>query len=287
MQHAIFQWAMRAAPSPDRTDRLMDQTRPAYRLALIALCLLLTGCATAPDRAGEPNDPLEPLNRRVHAFNDVFDRNIAQPVARGYNAVLPRPVNRGITNFFRNLGEVSVLVTSALQLKPRATVITANRLMINTTFGIAGVFDVASMMGAKPQDEDFGQTLGYWGADAGPYLVLPFLGPSSVRDGTGLVVDGWYDPINSIDDTATLTGMTVLRIVDTRARLLGTTDLLGTAAVDPYAYTRDAWLRRRVNQIHDGDPPPEALPDTGNGTGEEDDFDPFSDEDDDLFDEGG
>lgn len=265
----------------------MDQTRPAYRLALIALCLLLTGCATAPDRAGEPNDPLEPLNRRVHAFNDVFDRNIAQPVARGYNAVLPRPVNRGITNFFRNLGEVSVLVNSALQLKPRATVITANRLMINTTFGIAGVFDVAGMMGAKPQDEDFGQTLGYWGADAGPYLVLPFLGPSSVRDGTGLVVDGWYDPINSIDDTATLTGMTILRVVDTRARLLGTTDLLGTAAVDPYAYTRDAWLRRRVNQIYDGDPPPEALPDTGNGTGEDDDFDPFSDEDDDLFDEGG
>lgn len=261
----------------------MDQKRLA--LALIAICVLLTGCATAPDRGGAANDPLEPFNRRVHAFNDVFDRNIAQPVARGYNAVLPQPVNRGITNFFRNLGEVGVLVNSALQLKPRATVITANRLLINTTFGIVGVFDVARMMGARPQDEDFGQTLGYWGADAGPYLVLPFLGPSSVRDGTGRLVDGWYDPINSIDDTATLTGTTVLRVVDTRARLLGTTDLLGTAAVDPYAYTRDAWLRRRVNQIHDGDPPPEALPDTGVGQGE-DDFDPFSDEDDDLFDNG-
>lgn len=261
----------------------MDQTRP---VALIAFCVLLTGCATAPDRGGEPNDPLEPLNRRVHAFNEVFDRHIAQPVARGYNAVLPEPVNRGITNFFRNLGDVSVLVNSALQLKPRATVITANRLMINTTFGIAGVIDVAGMMGAKRQHEDFGQTLGYWGADAGPYLVLPFLGPSSVRDGTGFAVDSWYDPLNSIDDTTTLTGMTVLRAVDTRARLLGTTGLLDTAAVDPYAYTRDAWLRRRINQIHDGDPPPEALPDTGDGAGD-DDFDPFSDEDDDLFDNGG
>ncbi len=264
----------------------MDQTRFTHRFALIALCLLVTGCATAPDRDGAANDPLEPLNRRVHAFNDVFDRNIAQPVARGYNAVLPRPVNRGISNFFRNLGDVGVLINSALQLKPRKTVITANRLMINTTLGIVGVFDVAGMMGAKPQDEDFGQTLGYWGADAGPYLVLPFLGPSSVRDGAGLLVDSTYDPIYAIDDSGTEAGLTVLRIVDTRARLLGTTGLLDTAAVDPYAYMRDAWLRRRVNQIHDGAPPPEALPDSGNGDGD-DDFDPFSDEDDDLFDNGG
>lgn len=264
----------------------MDQTRPKRRLALIVLCVLVAGCATAPDRNGGPNDPLEPFNRRVHAFNDVFDRNIAQPVARGYNAVLPRPVNRGISNFFRNLGDVGVLVNSALQLKPRATVITANRLMINTTFGIAGVIDVAGMMGAKPQDEDFGQTLGYWGVDAGPYLVLPFLGPSSVRDGTGLIVDNTWDPIYMVDDGAIETGLTVLRIVDTRARLLGTTGLLDTAAVDPYAYTRDAWLRRRVNQVHDGNPPPEALPGTGSESAGDDDFDPFSDEDDNLFDNG-
>jgi phospholipid-binding lipoprotein MlaA len=261
----------------------MDQTSTARRLALIALCVLVTGCATAPERGGAANDPLEPLNRRVHAFNDVFDRNIAQPVARGYNAVLPRPVNRGISNFFRNLGDVGVLVNSALQLKPRATVITANRLMINTTFGIAGVIDVAGVMGAKPQDEDFGQTLGYWGVDAGPYLVLPFLGPSSARDGTGLLVDSTYDPVHAVDDGPTEVGLTVLRVIDTRARLLGTTGLLDTAAVDPYAYTRDAWLRRRVNQIHDGNPPPRALPDNGTDGGE-DDFDPFSDEDDDLFD---
>lgn len=271
-------------PPPDRTDRLMDQTSPAHRLvALIALCVLVTGCATAPDRVGAANDPLEPINRRVYAFNDVFDRNIAQPVARGYNAVLPDPVNRGITNFFRNLGDVAVLVNSALQLKPRATVITANRIMINTTFGIAGVFDVAGMMGAKRQDEDFGQTLGYWGADAGPYLVLPFLGPSSVRDGTGLLVDSTYDPVHAIAGGGTEVGLTVLRVVDTRARLLGTTGLLDTAAVDPYAYMRDAWLRRRVNQIHDGNPPPEVLPDS---SGAGDDFDPFSDEDDDLFNNG-
>ncbi|MFW5969871.1 MAG: VacJ family lipoprotein [Halofilum sp. (in: g-proteobacteria)] len=264
----------------------MDQTRPARRLALIALCVLLSGCATAPDRGGEPNDPLEPVNRRVHAFNQVFDRNIAQPVARGYNAVLPRPVNHGISNFFRNLGDVGVLVNSALQLKPRATVITANRLMINTTFGIAGVIDVAGRMGARRQDEDFGQTLGYWGVDAGPYLVLPFLGPSSARDGTGLLVDTAWDPVHAVDDGGVEVGLSVLRIVDTRARLLGTSRLLETAAVDSYSYTRDAWLRRRVNQIYDGDPPPEALPDSGADDGGDDDFDPFSDEDDDLFDNG-
>lgn len=264
----------------------MDQNRPRRRLAFIAFAVLVTGCATAPERGGVANDPLEPFNRQVHAFNDVFDRNIAQPVARGYNSVLPRPVNRGISNFFRNLGDVGVLVNSALQLKPRATAITANRLLVNTTIGIVGLIDVAGMMGAKSQDEDFGQTLGYWGVDAGPYLVLPFLGPSSVRDGTGLLVDSTWDPVYAVDDSGTETGLRVLRIVDTRARLLGTTGLLDTAAVDPYAYTRDAWLRRRVNQIHDGDPPPEALPGTGSENAGDDEFDPFSDEDDDLFDNG-
>jgi phospholipid-binding lipoprotein MlaA len=260
----------------------MDQTRRARGFALIALCVLIAGCATAPERSATPEDPLEPFNRGVYAFNDVFDRNIAQPVARGYNAVLPGPVNRGITNFFRNLGEVGVLVNSALQLKPRATAITANRLMINTTFGIAGIIDVAEMMGARRQDEDFGQTLGYWGTGAGPYLVLPFLGPSSVRDGTGLLADSTWDPVHAVDDGTTEGALTALRIVDTRARLLGTTGLLDTAAVDPYAYTRDAWLRRRINQIYDGNPPPAALPDSG-PTEADDDFDPFSDEDDDLF----
>lgn len=264
----------------------MDQTRPTRRLALVALCILITGCATAPDRRAGPDDPLEPFNRRVHAFNQVFDRNVAKPVAEGYNAVLPEPVNRGVSNFFRNLGDVGVLVNSALQLKPRATAITANRLMINTTFGLAGVIDVAGMMGARPQDEDFGQTLGYWGVDSGPYLVLPFLGPSSVRDGGGLLVDSTWDPVHAVDDGGTEVGLTVLRVVDTRARLLGTTSLLETAAVDSYAYTRDAWQRRRINQIHDGDPPPEALPDSGAAGGGDDDFDPFSDEDDDLFDNG-
>lgn len=257
----------------------------SFALALIAVSILITGCATAPERDGGANDPLEPLNRRIHAFNQVFDRNIARPVARGYDAALPQPVNRGISNFFRNLSEVGVLVNSALQLKPRATVITANRLLINTTFGIAGLFDVAAMMGARQKDEDFGQTLGYWGADTGPYLVLPFLGPSSLRDGTGLLVDSTWDPVY-VDDAGTEIGLTVLRIVDKRARLLGTTDLLDTAAVDAYAFRRDAWLRRRVNQIYDGEPPPEALPDTGSDEGE-DDFDPFSDEDDNLFEDGG
>lgn len=265
----------------------MMHRHAARRIALIIACTLAAGCASAPERGTQPNDPLEPFNRRVHGFNDVVDRNIMQPVARGYNAVVPGPVNRGISNFFSNLGDVGILVNSTLQLKPQAAVITANRLLINTTFGIAGLIDVAGMMGAKKQNEDFGQTLGYWGVDAGPYLVLPLLGPSNARDGTGMLVDRWYDPINAIDDTETEIAVTILGGIDTRARLLGTTGLLDTAAVDPYAYTRDAWLRRRVNLVYDGDPPPEALPDSGDPGNGDDDFDPFSDEDDDLFDNDG
>jgi phospholipid-binding lipoprotein MlaA len=252
---------------------------PLSRLLPALLCLLLTACASSPQRTGGPSDPLEPVNRKIYAFNHAFDRNVAQPVARGYQRVVPGPVNQGVSNFFSNLDDVAVLVNSALQLKPRATLVTANRLLVNSTLGLLGVVDVAGGLGVPKQNEDFGQTLGSWGAGSGPYLMLPVLGPSSLRAGSGRVVDAQYAPLDELADSTAETAVSVLRGIDTRASLLGTTDVLETAAVDPYIYTRDAYLRRRTNLVHDGTPPQPA--DDG-GDGEA--FDPLADDDDeDLF----
>lgn len=250
-------------------------------LMILLACLIPAGCASTTGREGV-YDPLEPVNRRVHAFNDGFDRAIGRPVAQAYDTVVPGVVDRGVTNFFNNLDDVGVLINSILQLKPRETILTANRLVFNTTLGLYGLIDVAGMMGAEKADEDFGQTLGYWGVGNGPYLVLPFLGPSNLRDATGRTVDAQYDPIREIDPNRNRNAAIALQAVDTRAGLLGATDVLDTAAVDPYVFTREAYTSRRIRLIHDGNPPPGALPgDVGDPTG--DDFDPFSGEDDDLF----
>lgn len=252
------------------------------------LVLLLAGCASTP-RQATPGDPLEPLNRQVYAFNDAFDRAIARPVARGYRRVTPGPVQQGIGNFFRNLDDVAVLANSVLQLKGYKSAATTFRLVFNSTVGLFGLIDVARGLGVPKQNEDFGQTLGHWGLGPGPYLVLPVLGPSNLRDGTGRVVDAQYDPLDEItDDDREYWGATLLYAIDYRAQLLGATDMIDTAAIDPYGFTREAYLRRRANLVHDGDPPPEALPgDADDSDDGGDDFDPFSDEDDDLFDDGG
>lgn len=253
-------------------------------LPVLLSCLLAGGCAATPTDAGGVYDPFEPVNRRVHAFNDGFDRAIARPVARAYDDVVPGPISQGVTNFFNNLGDVSVLINSMLQLKPREFILTANRLAINSTVGLYGLIDVVGLMGGEKANEDFGQTLGYWGIGRGPYLVLPFLGPSNLRDSGGRVVDAQYDPIRAIEPTRDRYGAIVLNAVDTRASLLGATDVLDTAAVDPYVFTREAFARRRARQVHDGEPPPGVLP-GGPTEPAGDDFDPFSDDDDDLFDE--
>ncbi len=252
--------------------------------ALLLTGTLLGGCASTggPQEAGAstPGDPLEPLNRRIYSFNRSFDQNIAEPIARGYKAVTPEPVDNAVTNFFNNLNDVSVLANSALQLKGRKAAATTLRLALNTTLGVLGLLDVAGAVGIHKENEDFGQTLGYWGLGSGPYLVLPVLGPSTLRDAPARAVDAYYfDPMDEIitgDDA--YYGAYALYAVDARADLLGTTRIVDTAAVDPYAYTRDAWLQRRGAQVRDGQPPPpsSAPPD-------DDGFDPFSDEDDNLF----
>ena len=231
--------------------------RPTTPLLFFLLAALVTGCASTPD--APPGDPLESFNRSVYEFNDAADRAILKPTAEGYREVTPKPVRRGVRNFFDNLDDVTVLVNEVLQLKPERAAGTFSRLVWNSTLGLAGLIDVATPMDLPKHEEDFGQTLGYWGVDSGPYLVLPFLGPSTVRDGTGLLVDYRTDPVRYVDDETTRWSLRGLRVLDRRAELLRAGRLLDEAALDPYSFLRDSYLQRRNYLIHDGNPPLEDL----------------------------
>ena len=218
--------------------------------ALLALTVsLMAGCATGPD--ANPRDPLEPFNRGVYQFNDAVDTAVLKPVATAYQKITPSPVRTGASNFFGNLGDLWSSVNAGLQLRPREATENLMRFSVNTVFGLAGVLDIASEMGIPRTRLDFGQTMGRWGAPAGPYLVLPILGPSSVRDGTGLVVDVAGDPVSGLDHVPSRNALVALRAVDTRAGLLRATGLLEDAALDKYSFTRDFYLNRRQNQIDD------------------------------------
>lgn len=217
------------------------------------LALALAGCAVN----GDPRDPLEAINRPIHSFNEGFDRYVLKPVARGYAWVLPDFAQTGVRNFFSNLNDVTVLANNILQLKPEQSTRDFLRLAFNSTFGLFGLLDVASEMGLKKNNEDFGQTLGYWGVGAGPYLVLPFLGPGNVRDTAGMVVDTAYtDLVYNYDDLSTRDPTMALRVVSRRADLLDAKRALDVAALDGYEFTRDLYLERRRSLVHDGNPPP-------------------------------
>lgn len=242
-------------------------------LTLIVL-LLSSGCASVP--APDERDPFEGYNRAVHEFNDDLDRAILKPLAIGYQKVVPTPVSNSITNFFSNLDDVLVLINDILQLKFEQTLSDFGRITFNTTFGLGGLFDVATYMGLPKHNEDFGQTLGYWGVGSGPYLVLPFFGPRTVRDGLALPVEWELDPVGTIDDDTTYWATKGLYVVDTREGLLRASRILETASLDPYVFMRDAYLQRRQNLVYDGNPP-----------SSEDEFDPFSEEFDPLADPAG
>jgi len=222
-----------------------------------ALVLLATACATGPN--AHPRDPLEPFNRGVYSFNDAVDRAVVKPVATAYRDVLPRPVRTGVTNFFHNLQDAWSGVNNALQLKPLETVESFMRFGVNTVFGLAGLLDVASEMRLQRHTEDFGQTLGYWGVGAGPYLVLPLLGPSTVRDTAALPVDAQGNLVSSVSDVPTRNSATAVNLVDRRSRLLDASKMLDQVALDPYTFTRDAFLQRRRSQVYDGDPPDDEV----------------------------
>ena len=228
------------------------------RIAL-TLCLfgLASGCATVP--AGQVNDPLEPFNRVMFGLNDGIDMVLLKPAATVYKAVLPGFVREAVGNFFANLAEPWVAVNAALQFKGAAALETALRFGVNTFFGFGGVIDVAGGMGIERRNEDFGQTLGFWGANPGPYVVWPFFGPSNFRDSIGLVVDFQGDPLNRDPNVLTTERdtLSIIRLLDFRANLLKAGNLLDEVALDKYTFTRDVYLQRRRSLVFDGNEPPE------------------------------
>jgi phospholipid-binding lipoprotein MlaA len=213
--------------------------------SMVVLCMLvlLTGCATGPN--ANPKDPLEPFNRGVSSFNDGLDRAVLKPVASAYVAVTPSPVRLGVTNFFSNLQDAWTTVNSVLQLRPLKALESLTRFGVNTFFGFGGVLDIASEMNLQKHNEDLGKTLGRWGVPSGPYIVLPILGPSTLRDSVTAVVETQYDPVSQITPTAARNATTALRVVNTRANFLRFGSLLDDVALDKYSFTRDAYLAKR------------------------------------------
>lgn len=224
-------------------------------LALAAL-LLATGAVQA-----QAADPLEGWNRGVQKFNDGVDNAVLKPVAEVYVKTLPSFVRTGVGNFFGNLGDAWSAVNHLLQGKPEGALNMTLRLAVNTTIGLGGLLDVAGEAGLERRSEDLGQTLGVWGVPAGPYLVLPLLGPSSLRDSVGTAV-GMADRAspNYTDDQSLRNAALLLNVVQTRADLLGATRLLDDIALDRYTFLRDAYLARRRNLVYDGNPPEEGDP---------------------------
>jgi len=225
---------------------------------LALFVLMLSGCATGPN--ANPRDPLEPFNRGMYQFNDAVDRAVVKPVATVYRDVLPSPVRTGVTNFFANLQDVWSFVNNSLQLKGEAAGNSLVRFGVNTVFGLGGVLDIASEMQIERHTEDFGQTLGYWGVGAGPYLVLPLLGPSTVRDTAALPLDVQGNLVSGVNDVPARNSLTVLNLLNQRARLLDASKMLEQVALDSYTFTRDAFLQSRLNAVYDGYPPDDGEP---------------------------
>jgi len=235
----------------------MNPMPTSLRLPAALLCLLLSGCATTASAPSEA-DPWERVNRSTYAFNDALDRAVLKPVAKGYRRYVPQWMRTGVTNFLSNLAYPTVIVNNVLQLKLMDAVSDTTRLVLNTTFGLGGLLDPASKAGLPRNDEDFGQTLGFWGVPSGPYLVIPFLGPSTLRDTPSLYVDYLTDARHYIGDNPLEFGFVGLSIVDRRARLLPAEAMIEDA-FDPYAVIRNAYLDRREYQVRDGDVEPEDL----------------------------
>lgn len=221
-------------------------------LSAITLAAALTGCASTSN----PQDPFEGFNRAMFEFNDAVDKAALKPAAKAYQAVLPSFVQTGIGNFFGNLGDVWTAVNNLLQGKIEAASLDVVRVVANSTLGVLGLFGIASDSGVPKHQEDFGQTLGSWGVPSGPFVVLPFFGPSTVRDTTALPADIYGYPWTYKEPTRWRNVGSVVRVVDTRAALLDASNLLEDAALDRYQFVRDAYLQRRRSQVYDGDPPP-------------------------------
>ncbi len=232
----------------------MNQIFKRCSVLLIAVvALVLQGCASV--KTADARDPWESMNRRIYQFNDAVDTVAIKPAAEIYTQVLPSFVRTGIHNFLGNLSDVWSMANSAMQLKGQATAETFMRINVNTFLGLGGLLDVASEMRLEKRKEDFGQTLGYWGVKPGPYLVLPLLGPSTLRDTLATPMDFKGDPSQVFPDEATRNSLSVTRVLDVRSGLLQTVDVIKAASLDPYTFVRDGYLQKRKNDIYDGNPP--------------------------------
>ena len=231
--------------------RLVTRRWAAGFAALVLL--LVQGCASV--KSADVRDPWEPMNRNIYNFNDAVDTVAVKPATQIYVNVVPSFVRTGLHNVVSNLGDVWSMANSAMQLKLQHTAESFMRVSVNTVFGLGGLLDIASEMGIERHKEDFGQTLGYWGVKPGPYVVLPLLGPSTLRDSLSFPVDYQGDATRQFSDRATRNSLTAVRTVDMRANLLKTVDTVKEASLDPYSFVRDAFLQKTENDVHDGNPP--------------------------------
>jgi len=234
--------------------------RLASLLAILLISGAFTGCATTTVNGEYNPDPYEKTNRSFYAFNDALDRNFFKPVSETYAQITPQPVRTGVTNFFNNLEYLNVILQSFLQGELGQGVSDVTRFVVNSTFGIGGLFDVATPMGIDSHKEDFGQTLTVWGAEQGAYLNLPFFGPNTARNTPDLVSSYFTNPLTYISGLVLLP-VTALNLINDRANLLEASEFVDEASIDPYAFTREAYLQRRQYLIHDGNPPDEGYDD--------------------------
>lgn len=233
----------------------------AIRLSLLLASLALGGCASP---SHNPKDPFESFNRGVYQFNDALDKAVVKPAAKGYDAVMPAPGKMMISNFFSNLDDVSVAINNLLQFKLVRAASDGGRVLVNSTIGLFGLVDVASQVGLEKHNEDFGQTLGYWGVGSGPYLVIPLFGPSSIRDGVGLYADTRSDVLTRVSHVDARNQLYATNLLNKRAGLLDQEKVLDEAMIDGYSFIRDAYLQRRRSLIYDGSPPREKFDDDEN-----------------------
>ncbi len=224
-------------------------------LTILAIVTQLAACASTQHATSQPTaladyDRFEAMNRQVFALNQLLDKSILRPIASGYSTILPKPVRRSVGNVFHNLYEPFTSVNSLLQGKPEAAADSAGRFILNSTLGIVGIFDVATPLGLPIHEEDFGQTFGKWGIGNGPYIMLPFFGPSTARDTSSLILEWVFDPLGSFDDLPRYTAKAV-NIVDKRAKLLGADKTL-EMQLDPYIFLRESYLQNRNKEMLDG-----------------------------------
>jgi phospholipid-binding lipoprotein MlaA len=228
------------------------------RWGAVFLLAVLGGCATAGEER-DPRDPFEGFNRGVYRFNETFDDYLAKPVATVYRKALHAEIRNRVSNFFANIQDIMIGANNFLQGKFEDGVNDWARFAFNSTWGLFGLHDIASDMGLEKHNEDFGQTFGRWGVPPGPYLVLPFLSSSTLRDGAGTVLDWWAAPLAEVEPDPLRFTLYGIYLVNTRSELLDATRILDEAALDKYVFQRDAYLQRRRSLIYDGSPPREKL----------------------------